>query len=215
MFTSRAEYRLSLREDNADVRLTAVGRELGLVPDDRWEAFERKREAVEREGERLRSTWVNPRLVSEADAIRVLGRTLEREYALTQLLSRPDVSYRSLMTLPAAGPGVDDEAVIEQLEISVRYAGYIERQADEIARQSATESTPLPADLDYASLTALSFEARQRLAAARPATLGQASRVPGITPAAVSLLRVYLRKLAANAAPQHEHPSHASTARRA
>jgi tRNA uridine 5-carboxymethylaminomethyl modification enzyme len=119
------------------------------------------------------------------------------------------------MTLPAAGPGVDDEAVIEQLEISVRYAGYIERQADEIARQSATESTPLPADLDYASLTALSFEARQRLAAARPATLGQASRVPGITPAAVSLLRVYLRKLAANAAPQHEHPSHASTARRA
>jgi tRNA uridine 5-carboxymethylaminomethyl modification enzyme len=215
MFTSRAEYRLSLREDNADVRLTAVGRELGLVPDDRWEAFERKREAVEREGERLRSTWVNPRLVSEADATRVLGRTLEREYALTQLLSRPDVSYRSLMTLPAAGPGVDDEAVIEQLEISVRYAGYIERQADEIARQSATESTPLPADLDYASLTALSFEARQRLAAARPATLGQASRVPGITPAAVSLLRVYLRKLAANAAPQHEHPSHASTARRA
>ena len=215
MFTSRAEYRLSLREDNADVRLTAVGRELGLVPDDRWEAFERKREAVEREAERLRSTWVNPRLVSEADAIRVLGRTLEREYALTQLLSRPDVSYRSLMTLPAAGPGVDDEAVIEQLEISVRYAGYIERQADEIARQSATESTPLPADLDYASLTALSFEARQRLAAARPATLGQASRVPGITPAAVSLLRVYLRKLAANAAPQHEHPSHASTARRA
>jgi tRNA uridine 5-carboxymethylaminomethyl modification enzyme len=197
MFTSRAEYRLSLREDNADTRLTAIGRDLGLVPDDRWAAFERKREAVEREGERLRSTWVNPRIVAEQDAIRVLGKPLEREYALTQLLSRPDVSYRALMTLPAAGPGLDDDAVIEQIEIGVRYAGYIERQADEIARQSAMESTPLPSDLDYATLTALSYEARQRLTAARPATLGQASRLPGITPAAVSLLRVYLRKHAA------------------
>ena len=215
MFTSRAEYRLSLREDNADTRLTTIGRSLGLVPDDRWEAFERKREAVEREAERLRSTWVNPRIVAETDAIRVLGKPLEREYALTQLLSRPDVTYRALMTLPAAGPSVDDEAVIEQVEIGVRYAGYIERQADEIARQSAMESTPLPADLDYASLTALSFEARQRLSAARPTTLGQASRLPGITPAAVSLLRVYLRKLHADAAPQQRDRRPDAAARRA
>lgn len=215
MFTSRAEYRLSLREDNADTRLTAIGRSLGLVPDDRWEAFERKREAVEREAERLRSTWVNPRIIAEADAIRVLGKPLEREYALTQLLSRPEVTYRALMTLPAAGPGVDDEAVIEQVEIGVRYAGYIERQADEIARQSAMETTPLPADLDYATFTALSFEARQRLSAARPTTLGQASRLPGITPAAVSLLRVYLRKLHADAAPQQRDRRPDAAARRA
>ncbi len=194
MFTSRAEYRLSLREDNADWRLTEIGRELGIVDDVRWEAFNRKRDAVEREMERLNSTWVNPKLVAEADAMRVLGRTMEREYRLLDLLRRPDVSYESLLTLPGAGEGASDPAVIEQTEIQAKYQGYIERQRDEIERSSNNESLPLPPTLDYAEVRGLSIEVQQRLKQHRPETLGQASRVQGVTPAAISLLLVHLKR---------------------
>jgi tRNA uridine 5-carboxymethylaminomethyl modification enzyme len=194
MFTSRAEYRLSLREDNADWRLTEIGRELGIVDDARWEAFNRKRDAVARETERLNSTWVNPKLVAEADAMRVLGRTMEREYRLLDLLRRPDVSYESLLTLPGAGEGVSDPAVIEQTEIQAKYQGYIERQRDEIGRSSNNESLPLSPTLDYAEVRGLSIEVQQRLKQHRPETLGQASRVQGVTPAAISLLLVHLKR---------------------
>jgi tRNA uridine 5-carboxymethylaminomethyl modification enzyme len=194
MFTSRAEYRLSLREDNADMRLTTIGRELGLVDDHRWQHFEQKREAIARETERLKETWVSPKILSDADAQRVLGQSIEREYSLTQLLTRPDVTYRSLMTLPGVGPGVRDDAVAEQIEIAARYAGYIGRQADEIARQDQLETARLPADFDYLALNGLSIEARQKLTAQRPETLAQASRMPGITPAAISLLWVHLKR---------------------
>ncbi len=194
MFTSRAEYRLSLREDNADMRLTPIGRELGLVDDHRWQCFERKREAIARETERLKSTWVNPRTLDDAQAHRVLGQSIEREYSLTQLLSRPDVGYVALMTLPGVGPGVADEAVAEQVEIASKYAGYIGRQADEIARQDQLETALLPQDFDYQSLNGLSIEARQKLSAQRPETLAQAARIPGITPAAISLLWVHLKR---------------------
>jgi len=194
MFTSRAEYRLSLREDNADMRLTTIGRELGLVDDHRWQRFEQKREAIARETERLKDTWVSPKILSDADAQRILGQSIEREYSLTQLLTRPDVTYRSLMTLPGVGPGVRDEAVAEQIEIAARYAGYIGRQADEIARQDQLETARLPADFDYLALNGLSIEARQKLTAQRPETLAQASRMPGITPAAISLLWVHLKR---------------------
>ena len=194
MFTSRAEYRLSLREDNADLRLTEIGRGLGLVDEARWAAFCAKREAVDRERERLNSTWVNPRLVGEADAMRVLGQTLEREYRLLDLLRRPEVDYRSLMTLPGAGEAVADAQVLEQVEIQVKYQGYVERQREEVARSQANETLRLPADLDYGEVHGLSIEVRQRLDQHRPETLGQASRVQGVTPAAISLLLVHLKR---------------------
>ncbi len=194
MFTSRAEYRLSLREDNADLRLTEIGRELGLVDDQRWDAFNRKRDAIGRETERLKSTWVNPRQLPEADALRVLGQPMEREYRLFDLLRRPDVGYASLLTLPGAGEGAIAPEVIEQVEIQAKYQGYIERQKDEVENSLAHELLPLPADLDYASVPGLSFEVRQRLAQSRPQTLGQASRLQGITPAAISLLLVHLKR---------------------
>ncbi len=194
MFTSRAEYRLSLREDNADARLTEIGRRLGMVGDHRWQVFERKREAVARESERLKSTWINPRLIDDADGHRVFGQSIEREYSLTQLLSRPEVSYALLMSLPAAGPAVTDDAVAEQVEISAKYAGYIHRQAEQIASQDQLETARLPSDFDYAGLHGLSTEARQRLTAQRPETLAQASRLPGVTPAAISLLWVHLKR---------------------
>jgi len=194
MFTSRAEYRLSLREDNADARLTEIGRRLGLVGDHRWQVFERKREAVARESERLKSTWINPRLIDDGDGHRVFGQSIEREYSLTQLLSRPEVSYALLMSLPAAGPAVTDDAVAEQVEISAKYAGYIHRQAEQIASQDQLETARLPSDFDYAGLHGLSTEARQRLTAQRPETLAQASRLPGVTPAAISLLWVHLKR---------------------
>jgi len=195
MFTSRAEYRLLLREDNADLRLTPRGRELGLVDDERLRRFEAKRAAVEREQQRLRATWLRPAAVADA-AVPVLGAPLAREYTLLELLRRPGVGYRALMSLPGAGPGVDDAAVAEQVEIQARYAGYIERQQDEIERQRRHEETRLPESLDYSSVSGLSTEARQKLAAARPATLGQAARIPGVTPAAVSLLLLHLKRLA-------------------
>jgi len=200
MFTSRAEYRLSLREDNADLRLTEIGRQLGCVSDAQWEVFERKREAVARELERLKSTWVNPRIVPEAEAERLLGKTIEREYALTDLLRRPNVTYESLMTLKGtdgqdlAGPGVTDDAVAEQVEIQVKYAGYIDRQAREVERHDHYENLKLPTELDFLEVRGLSMEVRQKLNKHRPETLGQASRISGVTPAAISLLLVHLKK---------------------
>ena len=199
MFTSRAEFRLSLREDNADLRLTEIGRKLGCVPDAQWEQFERRREAIARELERLKSTWVNPRMVSEAEAERVLGKPIEREYALTDLLRRPNVSYKQLMTLTSLdGRRFDqpelDVAVADQVEIQVKYAGYIDRQAKEVERHEHYENLALPDDLDYMTVRALSMEVRQKLTRHRPETLGQASRIAGVTPAAISLLLVHLKR---------------------
>ncbi|WAC74062.1 tRNA uridine-5-carboxymethylaminomethyl(34) synthesis enzyme MnmG [Roseateles sp. SL47] len=209
MFTSRAEFRLQLREDNADLRLTEMGRELGLVDDERWAAFNRKRDAVSRETERLKSTWVNPNILPAADAERLVGKALEREYTLVDLLRRPGVTFDTLVEVagiarPQAGvsrTALSEElghtladAVVEQVEISVKYAGYISKQQDDVARASAYEHLRLPEDLDYGLVTALSFEARQKLNKHRPETLGQASRLSGITPAAISLLLIHLRK---------------------
>jgi len=194
MFTSRAEYRLMLREDNADMRLTEIGRTLGLIDDTRWEAFERKREAVASELERLKSTWINPKLLPEADAERVLGKGIEREYALTDLLRRPDVSYTSLMSLPGSGQPVVDPVVAEQVEIQVKYDGYIARQHDEVLRREQYEATALPRDLDYGAVRGLSREVQQKLNQHKPETIGQASRISGLTPAAISLLLVHLKR---------------------
>jgi len=213
MFTSRAEYRLQLREDNADLRLTETGRRLGLVDDVRWDAFCRKRDAVSRETERLRSIWISPRNLDAAEALRVLGKEIDREYSLADLLRRPNVSYRQLMTLGGGRYSPADltwsdinaetlpteemlfgESVIDQVEIMARYSGYIDRQKDEIARAGYYENLVLPDDLDYLQVSALSFEARQILSKQRPQTLGLASRISGITPASISLLLVYLKK---------------------
>ena len=194
MFTSRAEYRLSLREDNADLRLTEMGRKLGVVDDVRWAAFEQKREAIAREQERLKATWVNPRVVEAADAQRVLGQPMEREYPLIDLLRRPDVSYDALMTLPGAGSGVADPQVAEQVEIQAKYQGYIERQQEEIDRSAQQENLKLPQDLDYTKISGLSIEAQQKLTQQQPETLGQAARISGITPATISVLMVYAKR---------------------
>jgi tRNA uridine 5-carboxymethylaminomethyl modification enzyme len=209
MFTSRAEYRLQLREDNADMRLTETGRQLGLVDDARWDAFNRKRDAVSRETERLRSTWVHPDILSADLAERFIGKPLEREYHLVELLRRPGVGFDAV-TAAAGAAGRDGvvsretlraelgaelaDCVIEQVEIGIKYAGYIDKQRDEVERAAAYEHLKLPADLDYAQVQALSFEVRQKLAKHRPETLGQASRISGITPAAISLLLVHLKK---------------------
>jgi tRNA uridine 5-carboxymethylaminomethyl modification enzyme len=197
MFTSRAEYRLLLREDNADMRLTEDGRRIGLVDDVRWEAFSRKQEAVAREQERLKTTWVRPASLNKEDAIRVLGKQIEHEYSLFELLRRPEVSYEDLLTLPVADGLLStdlDEDVKQQLEIAAKYQGYIDRQQDEIARQQGNENTPLPDDMDYSDVHGLSIEVQQKLAQHRPQTIGQASRVSGVTPVAVSLLLVYLKR---------------------
>jgi tRNA uridine 5-carboxymethylaminomethyl modification enzyme len=214
MFTSRAEFRLQLREDNADLRLTEVGRQLGLVDDARWDAFSRKRDAVSRETERLRSIWVSPKNLAAAESERVLGKAIEHEYSFSDLLRRPDVSYAGLMSLSdgkyasaelVAGVsrettiGQSAEAtfaavVIEQVEITAKYSGYIDRQKDEVGRAAHYENLRLPTELDYMQVTALSFEARQKLTKHKPETLGQASRISGITPAAISLLLVHLKK---------------------
>jgi tRNA uridine 5-carboxymethylaminomethyl modification enzyme len=199
MFTSRAEYRLSLREDNADLRLTAIGRDLGCVDDARWDAFCRKRDAIDAELQRLRSTWVNPRVLDAAAATALLGAPLERDYALADLVKRPDVSYAAVVEA-TGGPGVTDGAVAEQVEIQLKYAGYITRQQAEVTRQGQQEHQSIPEDLDYAEVRGLSFEARQRLAQHRPQTVGQAGRIQGITPAAISLLLVHLKRRRAGAA---------------
>ena len=232
MFTSRAEFRLQLREDNADMRLTEVGRELGLVDDIRWDAFNRKRDAVSRETDRLKSTWVRPATLPAADAERLLGKAVEREHNLGDLLRRPGVDYDQVCEMgliaaarqevlraeagktPSTEGGVSREtsqpvdrasmraslgealadAVIEQVEISIKYAGYIDKQNDEVERAAYYENLKLPADLDYMQVSALSIEARQKLTTHKPETLGQASRISGITPAAVSLLLIHLKK---------------------
>jgi len=202
MFTSRAEYRLSLREDNADLRLTEAGRRLGVVDDLRWQRFERKQEAIAREAERLKSIWVNPARLPEAEARRVLGQPIEREHSLFDLLRRPEVGYEALMTLPGAGIGVDDAEVREQLEIQAKYSGYVARQREEIAKHREYEDLALPEDIDYLGLTSLSIEVRQKLQQARPATLGQAARISGVTPAAISVLLVHLKRSKALRAEQ-------------
>jgi len=194
MFTSRAEHRLLLREDNADLRLTEIGRELGLVDDRRWRAFEIKREAIEREHQRLRATWVRPKQISEHDTMRVFGGPLTREVRAADALRRPEVTYADLMALPAIGPGVADLQVAEQVEIQTKYAGYIERQHDEIERTRRHEETLLPEDIDYASVHGLSSEVQEKLNQIRPVTLGQAGRISGVTPAAISLLLVHLKR---------------------
>lgn len=204
MFTSRAEYRLSLREDNADLRLTDMGRELGCVDDARWNALNRKRDAIARELERLKSTWVNPRLLTESEAVRVIGKGIEREYTLADLLRRPDVSYASLLTMtgvdgrPLGGPPVDSAAsaqVAEQVEIQTKYSGYIARQHDEVLRHEVSESTCIPESIDYDGVRGLSHEVRHKFKLHRPETVGQASRISGITPAAISLLLVHIKRL--------------------
>ncbi|WP_066340849.1 tRNA uridine-5-carboxymethylaminomethyl(34) synthesis enzyme MnmG [Azohydromonas lata] len=214
MFTSRAEFRLQLREDNADLRLTEEGRRLGLVGDERWDAFNRKRDAVSRETQRLRQTWVHPRWLAAEQGEALLGKAIEREYPLVDLLRRPGVDWdkvaaadalvkqaRSSEEAPVSRETLRAElgeelanAVIEQVEIGVKYAGYIDKQQEEVQRAAQYEKLPLPEDLDYSEIAALSFEVRQKLAKHRPATLGQASRISGITPAAISLLLVHLRK---------------------
>lgn len=194
MFTSRAEYRLMLREDNADLRLTPAGREIGLVDDERWERFEAKREAIEREQQHLRDTWLRPGDLSAEEAERVFDKPLMREYRLAELLSRPNVTYDDLMGLSAIQNGGVAPDVAEQVEIQAKYAGYIARQQDEIVRQRRHEELQLPADMDYGRVAGLSSEVKEKLASHRPATLGQAGRVPGVTPAAVSLLLVHLKK---------------------
>lgn len=196
MFTSRAEYRLMLREDNADLRLTETGRELGVVDDARWEAFSRKREAIELERQRLGSTWINPRVVPESELIRVLGKGLEREYSAEELLRRPEVSYDALHTLPGIGEPFADPSVRAQVDIQIKYAGYIARQKEEVARSLQYEEMALPDDMDYGQVTGLSAEVSQRLNEHRPQTIGQASRIQGVTPAAISLLLVHLKRRA-------------------
>ncbi len=212
MFTSRAEFRLQLREDNADMRLTEDGRRMGLVDDARWDAFRRKRDAVAREAERLKSTWVHPGVVPAADAERLVGKALEHEYSLADLLRRPNVAFDQVSEMAAIaamgrpegsvsretlraelGESLSD-AVIEQVQIGIKYAGYIDKQNEEVERAAAYEGLKLPDELDYAQVTALSYEVRQKLARHRPETLGQASRISGVTPAAISLLLIHLRK---------------------
>jgi tRNA uridine 5-carboxymethylaminomethyl modification enzyme len=209
MFTSRAEFRLQLRQDNADLRLTEMGRQLGLVDDGRWDAFSRKRDAVSRETERLKSTWVHPGLLPAAEGERLLGKAIEHEHTLADLLRRPGIGFdriaeiasiakpeagvsRETLTAELGGPLAD--AVIEQVQVGIKYAGYIDKQNDEVERAAAYEGLRLPPDMDYDQVTALSFEVRQKLVKHRPETLGQASRISGITPAAISLLLVHLKK---------------------
>jgi tRNA uridine 5-carboxymethylaminomethyl modification enzyme len=215
MFTSRAEFRLQLREDNADARLTETGRALGLVDDARWEAYCRKRDAVSRETERLRSIWVSPKNLAASESERVFGKAIEHEYNLGELLRRPDVRYADLMGLDGGRYATEalrpktnayeasqdvfeasafEASVIEQVEIAAKYSGYITRQQEEVSRAAHYENLRLPAELDYMQVSALSIEARQRLNQLRPETLGQASRMSGITPATVSLLLIHLKK---------------------
>ena len=209
MFTSRAEFRLQLREDNADMRLTEAGRTMGLVDDARWSAFNRKRDAVAREVERLKSTWVRPAVLPDADAQRLLGTPIENEYSLAELLTRPDVGFDQITEvaqIASRGTAVSRETlrtefgatladtVIDQVQISIKYAGYIDKQNRDVERSAHYEGLPLPEGIDYSQVQALSFEARQKLAKHRPETLGQASRISGITPASISLLLVHLKK---------------------
>jgi tRNA uridine 5-carboxymethylaminomethyl modification enzyme len=201
MFTSRAEYRLLLREDNADLRLTPTGRELGLVNDERWHAFSEKREAIEAERQRLTDIYVRCDQLTDADR-QILGKDFKRDGRAADLLRRPEIGYLDIVSLSAVGPGTwqlaigDEQAeqVMQQLEVQARYAGYIDRQQREIEKHAKQESLSLPPDIDYGGVVGLSHEARQRLEAVRPDTFGQASRLEGVTPATISLLLIHLKK---------------------
>lgn len=203
MFTSRAEFRLSLREDNADLRLTEKGRELGLVGDAQWDAFNRKRDQVSREIERLKSVWVNPRVMDVSAIQQITGVPLEREYSLHDLLKRPELHYDDLLSVknaqgePLTPERLTDSVVVEQVEIQIKYAGYVARQQEDVTRLQSQESMPIPADIDYDAIASLSIEVRQRLKAAQPGTVGQAGRISGVTPAAIALLLIHLKRLQA------------------
>ncbi|MFA1798477.1 tRNA uridine-5-carboxymethylaminomethyl(34) synthesis enzyme MnmG [Xanthomonas campestris pv. campestris] len=194
MFTSRAEYRLQLREDNADLRLTGVGRAMGLVDDARWARFSSKQEAVQRETARLSALWATPGNALGREVVDTLGVPMSRETNVLDLIKRPELSYAALMRVPTLGPGADDAQVAEQVEIGVKYAGYLDRQRDEIARQQRHETTPIPEGFDYAGVRGLSMEVQQKLERVRPQSIGQAQRIPGMTPAAISLLLVHLER---------------------
>jgi len=183
-----------LREDNADQRLTETGRKLGLVDDERWETYARKREAIENEQNRLNHIRIFPGSISENQILSVLGKNIEREYTLTELLRRPDVTYAKLMSLPGVQHAEIDAQVAEQVEIQAKYQGYIKRQQEEISRQLQYESTLLSAEIDYSHVKGLSNEVRQKLNQHKPETIGQASRISGVTPAAISLLLVYIKR---------------------
>ena len=194
MFTSRAEYRLSLREDNADIRMTGKGRELGLVDDHRWETFNRLLEDIGKEQDRLSSIWLTPGNPSGHSLAAMKNIQLNREVRALDLLKRPEVTYSDLVKLDGMGPGVADERVVEQVQVQVKYAGYLQRQSDEIERTVHNEKRQIPADLDYSEVRGLSSEAREKLQNVKPATIGQAARIQGITPAAVSLLLIHIKK---------------------
>jgi len=194
MFTSRAEYRLQLREDNADTRLTPIGHALGLVDEARWQAFSRKRDAVAAETARLSSLWAAPNNALGAALARDLGIEVSRENNALDLLRRPELDYSRLLHVPEFGPAVDDAKVAEQVEIETKYAGYLNRQRDEIARQQRNEATTIPTHFDYAHVRGLSAEVLQKLQRVQPQTVGQAQRIPGVTPAAISLLLVHLER---------------------
>ncbi|KRA41498.1 tRNA uridine-5-carboxymethylaminomethyl(34) synthesis enzyme MnmG [Pseudoxanthomonas sp. Root630] len=194
MFTSRAEYRLQLREDNADLRLTETGRALDLVDDARWQRFDAKREAIARETGRLRALWATPANALGREVADTLGVQVSRETNVLDLIKRPELDYAKLVAVPSIGPGVDDAQVAEQVEIGVKYAGYLDRQRDEIDRQQRNESTPIPAGFDFANVRGLSAEVQQKLERVQPETIGQAQRIPGMTPAAISLLLVHLER---------------------
>ena len=194
MFTSRAEYRLSLREDNADLRLTETGWKLGLVDTARWESFQRKQSQIDAELERLRTTWVNPRLLAEDDRARLFGDSSARDTRLADLLKRPGIAYADIADLaPGALPSAAASAA-QQVEINIKYAGYIQRQREEVERQMRYEGLPLPAAIDYRDVRGLSKEVQQKLNENKPETLGQAGRISGVTPAAISLLLVHLKR---------------------
>jgi tRNA uridine 5-carboxymethylaminomethyl modification enzyme len=196
MFTSRAEYRLLLREDNADLRLTETGRKFGLVNDQRWDAFNKKRDAIEAEQQRLHKTFLRPEKADSQQIQDVLGGPLLREARLSELLKRPNVSYRDLLSLTDEEQQPVDSVVAEQIEIQAKYQGYISRQQEEVARHRRNETLKLPETLDYSQVSGLSNEVRQKLQSHKPVTVGQASRISGVTPAAISLLLIHLKKRA-------------------
>ena len=194
MFTSRAEYRLLLREDNADLRLTPIARDLGLIDDDRWSLFSQKKESIEAETKRLKAAWLRPDKLSQELLVEVLGQPLQREVNAFEALRRPAVTYDGLMSLPDIGPATTDVRVSEQIEIQAKYSGYISRQKEEIEKSRKHEETAIPADMDFSSISGLSNEIVQKLERIKPHTIGQASRISGITPAAISLLLIFIKK---------------------
>jgi tRNA uridine 5-carboxymethylaminomethyl modification enzyme len=194
MFTSRAEYRLLLREDNADIRLTEKGRELGLVDDARWQSFNQKMEAVEIEQTRLKQNWIHKDHPQVDEVNKLLKAPIKREASLEDLVRRPEVNYQDLMKIEGIGPAIENKSAAQQVEIQIKYAGYIDRQSEEIAKQQRNENTILPLSFDYAGVKGLSNEVRSKLNDAQPETIGKASRISGITPAAISLLLVSMKK---------------------